>query len=310
MDSPKDESVSPELVEEAVPVTPSSSTTRPSPQNPLPVVVAAPAIPAAAPDSAATSVMTPWSNWEAKEAFAKKLLASGFLPSNIRYPAQVLAIIMTGQEMGIPPMRALRHINVISGKPTLSAELMMAKMLQGGVKCTWLKTGDDGKEAVLKAQRPTVTFTGRYTWEEAKAAGLTGKEGWKKYPGAMLRARVIALVARVVAPDLIGGLYTPEEMGADVNATGEVVQVVTGAPSVALPGEQPIVDVSGLAEAPERTVAQWVLAFQAAPDAAAVNALRAEAKETPMSATDALAVTAAWLDAKQRTAGTSAPDPV
>jgi hypothetical protein len=125
----------------------------------------------------------------------------------------------------------------------------------------------------------------------------------------MLRARVIALVARVVAPDLIGGLYTPEELGADVNATGEIVNIATGAPSVALPGEQPAVDVTGLPEA-ARTTAQWVEAFQQAPTMAAVNTLRAEANDTPMPPEVALAVTSAWLDAKQRVAGTSAPDPV
>lgn len=304
-DLPKDESALLELVEGGAPPMPSSPETPTSPPSPLPAVTAA----LATPSAGLGPVDAPWSNWEQKEAFARKLMASGFVPAGIRSPAAVLAIIMTGQEMGIPPMRALRHINVIQGKPTLSAELMMAKMLQGNVKCTWIKSDD--KEAVLKAKRPTVEFTGRYTLEEARLAGLLTKEGWKKYPGAMLRARVISLVARVVAPDLIGGLYTPEELGADVTRDGEIVNIVTGAPSVALPGEEPLVKVVGERIEPEgRTVAQWVEAFQTAPDRAAVAALRTEAKAVALDPSAALAVTAAWLDAQQRTAGTAAPEEV
>lgn len=285
------------------PLTISSSTVSPTPRgrpSGPPGKVVALEIQSGAPGSIPRSLVpateSPWANWEAKEKFAQRLIASGFLPQAIRTPAQVLAIIQTGQELGIPPMQALRQINVIQGKPTLSAELMLAKMIKGGVKLAWLKSSDT--EAELKASRPGTSFTGRFTMEEARLAGLLIKDGWKRYPKAMLRARVVSLVARVVAPDLIAGMYTPEELGADVNDSGEIVSVVTGAATEATPAPFFTGDAADL----PWTSAQWIEAFQQAPDAAAVAALRTRAKAAPMSLEGSIQVTAAWLDAKQRTA--------
>jgi hypothetical protein len=47
--------------------------------------------------------------------------------------------------------------------------------------------------------------------EQAKKAGLTGKDNWKNYPRAMLRARCIAEGVRAVYPAAIGGMLVAEE---------------------------------------------------------------------------------------------------
>ena len=54
-----------------------------------------------------------------------------------------------------------------------------------------------------------------YTLEDAKAAGLAGKQNWKAHPRAMLSWRAITEGAKVYAPDLLGGgkAYTPDELG-------------------------------------------------------------------------------------------------
>jgi hypothetical protein len=51
-----------------------------------------------------------------------------------------------------------------------------------------------------------------FTIEEAQAAGVAGKDNWRKYPKAMLRARCIAALARTVYPDLLAGVYETEEL--------------------------------------------------------------------------------------------------
>ena len=64
-----------------------------------------------------------------------------------------------------------------------------------------------------------------YTIEEAKQAGLLGKDSWKNYPAAMLRARAVSIVARAVFPDSIMGCsYIHEELGAEVNEEGEIIE--------------------------------------------------------------------------------------
>jgi hypothetical protein len=53
------------------------------------------------------------------------------------------------------------------------------------------------------------------SWDinRAKAADLTGKENWKRYPRQMLRARVISEGVRTSYPAVVCGIYTPEEVG-------------------------------------------------------------------------------------------------
>lgn len=51
-----------------------------------------------------------------------------------------------------------------------------------------------------------------WTIAQAKSAGLTGKDVWKQYPRAMLRARVISEGIRTVYPGVSVGVYTVEEV--------------------------------------------------------------------------------------------------
>lgn len=62
--------------------------------------------------------------------------------------------------------------------------------------------------------------------EDAKRANLTGKGPWVTYPAAMLRARCISSMARAMFPDALSGVvYTPEELGAQVDDDGSVIEI-------------------------------------------------------------------------------------
>ncbi len=73
---------------------------------------------------------------------------------------------------------------------------------------------NDLARAVFECQR-----TGRalvrvgFTQDDAKRAKLWGKSGpWKDYPDRMLVARAAAKAARLVWPDVCGGMYTRDEL--------------------------------------------------------------------------------------------------
>ena len=157
-------------------------------------------------------------------ALATQLVATGFLPKAITTPAQAVAIILTGRELGIGTMQALRSINVIQGKVALSAELMAAKILQCGHKLEWTENSDT-KAAVRITRKDGTSHEDSFTMDEAKKAGLLGKDSWAKFPKAMLRARALSLTARAICPDAISGTYTPEELGAEVDGEGGVINV-------------------------------------------------------------------------------------
>jgi hypothetical protein len=154
-------------------------------------------------------------------ALAETLVASGFLPQAIQKPAQALAIILAGQELGLPPMRALREIHVINGKPVLSAELMLSLFKRRGGRSQWRQS--DARIAELWLKHPNGDeHIETFAFGDAVAAGIAGKDNWKKYPKAMLRARAISAGLRALGE--ADGVYDPDEMGAVTTETGEVYE--------------------------------------------------------------------------------------
>jgi hypothetical protein len=159
--------------------------------------------------------------WSVMQQQATMLVKTGFLPKSITTPEQAVAIIMTGRELSIPPMAALNTINVIQGKPTVSPQLMLALINRSGqLEDMKIETGGEGATCTMK-RRLRQPFTARFGPAEAKAMGLSGKDNYSKQPATMYQWRAVAMAARAVFPDVILGLYTPEEMGAEVGFTAE-----------------------------------------------------------------------------------------
>lgn len=153
---------------------------------------------------------------------AKTLVSTGFLPEAIKTPAQAAAIILTGRELGIPPMHALRSINVIKGKPVLASELQLALFHRAGGKSRILQSSDVLCEMWFRHPNGT-EHTEKFTLEDAKRADLLGKDSWRKYAKAMYRARCISSGLRVLAPDIVAGVYDPEELGGEIDDDGAPV---------------------------------------------------------------------------------------
>jgi len=141
------------------------------------------------------------------------LLSSGVLPADIRTAEAAFAIIQTGAEMGLAPMQALRSIHVVKGRPILSADLMVAMCLRSGVCKYFRRVADDGQRAEYETLREGMPEPARmaYTLAEAEVAGLTRNPTWRAHTRAMIRARAKSALARDVYPDLVAGIYTPDE---------------------------------------------------------------------------------------------------
>lgn len=181
----------------------------------------------------------------ARMDYAKTLAASGLIPQHYqRQPANVLVAIETGMALGIPPIQALSSIAVIKGKATMSADLMSAIVRRAGHKLRVVERDGAVTVTLIRRDDPDGPFT--VTWDQAKAqrAGLWGQRGpWTQYPSQMLRARAITEVCRQGASDaLMGVIYTPEEMGADVDAEGQIISPPTQAPPTQAPPALPSVD--------------------------------------------------------------------
>lgn len=175
------------------------------------------------------TVISPNSINEA-QSLAKTLSLASILPDALRRnEADILATILAGSELGLPPMTALRGIQIIQGKPTLAADTMGALVKRRKEVCQWLSLVESTpKSCTYKTQRigdPEPTSM-TWTFDQAVTAGLTGGMGWKKYPDAMLRARCLAAICRAVYPDVCMGLYDPDELGAPSEPPRETIEVV------------------------------------------------------------------------------------
>jgi hypothetical protein len=174
------------------------------------------------------------SMWSVMRDQAQVLVKTGFLPESIRTPKQALAIMMKGSELGVPPMHALSNIAVIKGKPVCGAELLLALIYRDHGDNAIKVLHTDNQRCVVAYRRRAWTEAEQFEFsmQEAKTAGITNNPTWTKYPQAMLRARCISAVARMAFADSIGGMYTPEELGAAVTVDSEGAVVLDAAPAI------------------------------------------------------------------------------
>src|SRR5258707_8256263 len=148
---------------------------------------------------------------------ANVIAETEFVPAEYRdSPPAVAAAILVGRELGIGPMMSLRHVQLVKGVPTLSAEYKRARVLGAG---------HDFEIEELNTTRCRVrgrrTGTPKwlevtFTMDDAKRAGLlapsrSGKPGaWLTRPRRMLFARAGSELCDFLFADVVNGLPTAE----------------------------------------------------------------------------------------------------
>jgi hypothetical protein len=168
---------------------------------------------------------------QALTQYAQIVMKSGIAPGHFKNPEAVLVVMRYGHQLGIDEFTALQNMFVIGGKPTMMASLMHGLILRDhGPNAIHIKQQDE-KACVLSC-RPkgadTATEIG-FTMQEAVNAGLTTKnQNWKTYPSDMLFSRAVSRAARRVFRDTTLGMYTPEELDANmVEVDGEIIGTVS-----------------------------------------------------------------------------------
>lgn len=167
---------------------------------------------------------------------ADALVKSGMLPRGIDNPFKAFAIIQKGREIGVGPMRALTGIALIEGKPTVSPELKLEQFKGRGGHVKWIKSDNTVAHLHLKAPNGD-EHEEIVTLDDMKVAGVAGKDNWRKYPKSMLRARCVGFGLRALGEG--DGSYTPDELGAEVDESGEAVGTTYAPPTPRAPPPAP-----------------------------------------------------------------------
>lgn len=129
----------------------------------------------------------------------------------LRKIEEAVALMIVAQAENRHPGTVASEYNIIQGRPALKADAILARFQSAGGKVEWHDYTD---ECVTGTFSHPAGGSLKVDWDmnRAKAAGLGGKDNWKKYPRQMLRARVISDGVRGVYPAVLQGFYTPEEV--------------------------------------------------------------------------------------------------
>jgi hypothetical protein len=125
----------------------------------------------------------------------------------------VLSTVLAGRELGMPAIASLRGFHIVEGRHCLSADAIRALVMRSGKAKFFRCTERTIEKATFETQRgddPPMSLT--FTMEDAVRAQVVKKgSGWEKHPADMLVARASSKLARLVYPDVVFGLYAPEE---------------------------------------------------------------------------------------------------
>ena len=152
-------------------------------------------------------------------------------------PDEVAAVILTGEEVGLEPMAALRAVAMIKGVPTFKAEALRGLVTSHGHEM-WLEESTNTR-AIAAGRRSGTDRVGRVTWtmDDAKRAGISGQLNYTRYPREMLVARASAALARQMFADVVMGLVAAEELDEFVYTPNGSAPAAMPAPEDAPPAE-------------------------------------------------------------------------
>lgn len=167
------------------------------------------------------NALTVYGQFDQMQQAAMALHKSGYF-TDAKSEAQVVVKVMAGAELGLPPFASMTGIHIIQGRPALGANLL----------ATLIKNHPDYNYRVMELSDKVCRIqffengeacgVSEFTIEEARKAGTKNLD---RFPKNMLFARAISNGARWYTPGVFGGspVYTPEELGANVDEDGYVV---------------------------------------------------------------------------------------
>jgi hypothetical protein len=186
---------------------------------------------------------------------AQSLAKTDFAGAYRNKPDEITAAILTGQELGLKPMTALKSIDVIQGQPALRAHAMRAIVQHQGHEIELVESDDT--HCIMRGRRKGADGWQQVVWDipRARLMGLLNKDQWKKQPKTMLVARATGELCRLIASDALHGLpYAAEEVDGYVHGEIAPAKAPLSVAALTAPAQQPA------AEAPAVDVSAYTVA--------------------------------------------------
>lgn len=149
----------------------------------------------------------------------KQLAYSGML--GLKKPEQGTTMLMLCMTEQLTPLAVFQKFHMMEdGKLSIKADWALARFREIGGKYKILKDGSDNEQASYEFSYQGNTQVFSYSMDDARLEELVKpKSRWVKNPSSMLRARVITGGVRLVAPEVMAGFYSSEELEGQSDAT-------------------------------------------------------------------------------------------
>jgi hypothetical protein len=145
-----------------------------------------------------------------------------------------MLVIAEARERMVPYATALRASIFVKNTLTWYAYFLVGQVQRAKHVCEYFEIAEtEMTYAVVRFKRvgrPEQMF--KYTLQEAERAGFYSendrKSAWGRQPRVMLRWAAMREAARAYFPDVVGGMYTPDEMRDGQITAGEFEQTEAG----------------------------------------------------------------------------------
>jgi hypothetical protein len=172
---------------------------------------------------------------KATEAMVK----SGYF-KDVKSMAQGYVKVLAGEELGLTPFASMTGLTIIEGRLGMTSNLM-ATLLQEHPDYDYKVVESSNEKCVLefyalREGREDQLGVSEFAIADAERAGLVKqKSNWEKWPKAMCFARALTQGIRTFCPVVTKGspAYTVEELGVEVNESGEPVNTPVTQPNEA-----------------------------------------------------------------------------
>lgn len=150
---------------------------------------------------------------DAAYKLAQALCVTPFAPKDFQgKPEAAAAAILKGDSLGLSPMGSLDAIFVVHGRPAMYARTMTGLLVSAGGEIERIEA--TAERVVVRARLNPRRAWQEFEWDmdRAKLAGYTSNAKYKSNPVEMLYAKAATEAVRTVAPHLLAGLPSAEEV--------------------------------------------------------------------------------------------------
>lgn len=128
---------------------------------------------------------------------------------------QGMVLAMQCLAEGKAPLELAKTYHIIEGKLSMRADAMLGGYLAKGGKVKWTERTDKRVAAIWTCDGNDVEIA--VSFDEMVKNGVAGtagkiKQNWQRFPRQMLTARCISEAVRLLMPQIVSGIYTPEEI--------------------------------------------------------------------------------------------------